>query len=88
MDKRVWRLMSMYDGYVDKWRETKPPKSCRISFIAQVYVWGNRTEYILYEDVSYFGKNSNGYYVLQDKLGNEKVDTDIIDIICWGYKKL
>lgn len=83
MDKKVWHLMSMYNGYVDKWRESDPPKSYRISFIALVSIGRNRTEYILYEDISYLGKNLNGYYILQDVFGNEKVDTDIIRIICW-----
>lgn len=83
MDKKVWHLMSMYNGYADKWRESDPPKSYRISFIALVSIGRNRTEYILYEDISYLGKNLNGYYILQDVFGNEKVDTDIIRIICW-----
>lgn len=78
--------MSMYNGYVDKWRESDTHKSYRISFIALVSINSNRTEYILYEDISYFGKNNNGNYILQDILGNEKIDTDIIRIICWGYK--
>lgn len=78
--------MSMYDGYVDKWRESNPPKSARITFIALVCIGYNRAEYILYEDVSYFGKNNNGNYILQDILRNEKIDTNIIRIVCWGYK--
>ena len=86
MDKQTWHLMSMYDGYVDAWRESDPPKSARITFIALVSIGNNRTEYILYEDVSYFGKNNNGNYILQDLFGNEKIDTDIIRIVCWGYK--
>lgn len=88
MDKKVWHLMSMYDGYVDKWREDNPPKSARITFIALVCVSSNRNEYILYKDISYFGKNSNGNYILQDMYGNEKIDTDIIRIVCWGYEKI
>lgn len=86
MDKQIWHLMSMYDGYVDKWRESDPPKSAMISLIALVSIGSNRTEYILYENVRYFGKNSNGYCILQDIFGNEKIDTDIIRIVCWGYK--
>lgn len=78
--------MNLYNGYVDKWRESDPSKSARITFIELVYIGCNRTEYILYEDISYFGKNNNGNYILQDILGNEKIDTDIIRIICWGYK--
>ena len=48
--------------------------------------YGPGYEYILYEDISYLRKNLNGYYILQDVFGNEKVDTDIIRIVCWGYK--
>lgn len=86
MDKQIWRLMDLYNGYVDKWRELEPPKSAMISLIALVSIGSNRTEYILYENVRYFGKNSNGYCILQSIFENEKIDTDIIRIVCWGYR--
>ena len=87
MDKQIWHLMSMYDGYVDKWRESDPPQNEKICFIASVYIGGNRTEYILYEDVNYLERSyPNGYYTFIDRFGNVEVDTDIIQIICWGYR--
>ena len=87
MDKQIWRLMDLYNGYVDKWRELEPPKNEKICFVALVYIGGNRTEYKLYEDVNYLERTyPNGYYTFIDRFGNKKIDTDIIRIICWGYR--
>ena len=85
MDKQIWHLMSMYDIYIDRWSESDPPQNTTICIIATVNFWKKRPDYIMYDEVKYFGKNKNGNYILLNKLGNE-IEDDIIRIICWGYR--
>ena len=77
--------MNLYNGYVDMWRESDLALNKKICIIAAVYFWRKRPEYIMYNGVKYLGKNQNGNYILQDNSGN-KIEDDIIRIICWGYK--
>lgn len=77
--------MNLYNGYVDKWRESDLVLNKKICIIAAVNFWRKHPEYIMYNGVKYLGKNQNGNYILQDNSGN-KIEDDIIRIICWGYK--